>query len=92
MHITRSFIPAPNDRLDGKALNFEGPSTSSQICVGRELNSFQEELSLKRKRQTIHEKFKKEIAHRAWKYGIRKARKWAEKNILSIRFQMINCP
>ena len=50
-------MQAPNDHLD--ALNPDGPSTSSQICAARELNSLQEELSSKTKRQTIPEKIKK---------------------------------
>lgn len=62
-----------------KALNSEGPITSPQICVGKELNSLQEELSLKRKRLTISEKFKKEIAHRALKYEYPKLATGAEK-------------
>ena len=39
------------------------PSTSSQMCAARELNSLQEELSSQRKRQTIPEKIKKSLAH-----------------------------
>ena len=52
-------MQAPNDHLDGRALNPDGPSTSSQICAARELNSLQEDLSWKRKRQTIPEQIKK---------------------------------
>ena len=38
--IIRYSSPAPNDRLDGRELNSEAPSTSSQFCVEKELNSF----------------------------------------------------
>ena len=65
MDITKYFIQAPDDHPDGRALNPDVPSTSSQICAERELNSLQEELSSKRKRQSIPEKIKKKlpIAH-----------------------------
>ena len=64
MDITRYVCPVPNGSLDGRALKSDGYSTSSQICVGRELNSLQEDLSFKRKLQTILKKIQKEIAHR----------------------------
>ena len=80
-------MQAPNDHLDGKALNPDGPSTSFQICAARELNSLQEELSSKRKRQTIPEKIKKEVAYRAWKYGIPEARKWGERKYVEYKFK-----
>ena len=53
--IIRYSSPAPNDRLDGKELNSEAPSTSSQFCVEKEL-----ELSL-RKHQTIARVIKKRL-------------------------------
>ena len=49
MDILVYLSPAPNDHLDGRELNSNCPSTSSQIFMGRELNSLHEELSLKRK-------------------------------------------
>ena len=78
-------MQAPNDHLD--ALNPDGPSTSSQICAARELYSLQEELRSKRKRQTIPEKIKKEVASRAWKYGIPEARKWGERKYVEYKFK-----
>ena len=52
MNLTKYFSPARNDHLDGRG-NSEGPSTSSEISMERELSALQEELSLKRRRQTI---------------------------------------
>ena len=84
MDMTKYFMQAPNDHLDGRTLNPDGPSTSSHICAAREL---QEELSLKRKRQTIPEQIKKEVAYRAWKYGIPEARKWGERKYVEYKFK-----
>ena len=79
MDIRRYFSSGPNDYLCRKvsqALNLEGPSKSSQIRVGRELHSLvQQEANAGMRRQTIPEKIKKEVAYRAWKYGIPEARK-----------------
>ena len=47
----------------------------------------QEELSSKRKRQTIPEKIKKEVAYRAWKYGIPEAREWGERTYVDYKFK-----
>ena len=63
MDIRRYFSSGPNDYLRweaSQALNPEGPSTSSQICVGRELHSLvQQEANARMRRQTIPEKIKK---------------------------------
>ena len=63
MDIRRYFSSGPNDYLRweaSQALNPEGPSTSSQICVGRELHSLvQSEANARMRRQTIPEKIKK---------------------------------
>ena len=67
MDIRRYFSSGLNDYL----LNPEGPSTSSQICVGRELHSLVlQEANARMGRQTIPEKIKKEVAYRAWRCGI----------------------
>ena len=65
-------------QLDGRALNSSDPysSTSSQICIGGELNRLQEEELKKKTRQVVSEKIK-EDGCRALKYGIPQARKWA---------------
>ena len=62
MDITKFFLPTENDKLDGRALNsskFEA-STSSQTSAGRELNNLQEKEQVKKKRQVLPEKIKKE--------------------------------
>lgn len=59
MDILVYLSPAPNDHLDGRELNSNCPSTSSQIFMRRELNSLHEELSLKRKISAIFEKSNK---------------------------------
>lgn len=73
MDITKYFSPTRNDRFDGRTLNSDCLSTSSQICAGKELNLLQEKLSFKGKYQIIYEKTQKDIAIRAWKYGISEA-------------------
>ena len=82
MDIRRYFSSGPNDYLcreASQALNPEGPGTSSQICVGRELYSLvQQEANARMRPQIIPEKIKKEVAYRAWKYGIPEARKWGD--------------
>ena len=39
------------------------------------------------RRQTIPEKIKKEVAYRAWKYGIPEARKWGDKKYPEYKFK-----
>ena len=91
MYIRRYFSSGPNDYLcreASQALNPEGPSTSSQICLGRELHSLvQQEANARMRRQTIPEKIKKVVAYRAWKYGIPEARKWGHKKYLEYKFK-----
>ena len=69
MDIRRYFSSGPNHYLyreASQALNPEGPSTLSQICVGRELHSLLgQEANARMRRQTIPEKIKKEVAYRA---------------------------
>ena len=66
MDIKRYFSSGPNDYLcreASQALNPEGPSTSSHICIGRELHSLVQQVANARMRQqTIP---KKEVAYRA---------------------------
>ena len=91
MDIRRSFSLDPNDYLcreASQALNPEGPSTSSQICVGRELHSLvEQEPNARMRQQTIPEKIKKEVPYRAWKYGIPEARKWGDKKYPEYKFK-----
>ena len=91
MDIRRYFSSGPNDYLcreASQALNPEGPSTSSQICLGRELHSLvQQEANARMRRQTIPEKIKKVAAYRAWKYDIPEARKWSDKKYLEYKFK-----
>ena len=63
--------------------------TSSQICVGRELHSLlvQQEANARMRRQAIPKKIKKEVAYRAWKYGIRETRKWGDKKYPEYKFK-----
>ena len=70
------------------AFNPEGPGTASQICVGRELHSLvKQEANARMRRQTIPEKIKKEVAYRAWKYGMPEARKWGDKKYPEYKFK-----
>ena len=91
MDIRRYFSLGPNDYLcreASQALNPEGSSTSLQICVGRELHSLvQHEANARMRRQTIPEKSKKDVAYRAWKYGIPEARKWGDKKYPEYKFK-----
>ena len=91
MDIRRYFSSGPNDflcREASQALNPEGLSTSSKICVGRELHPLvQQEANARMRRQTIPEKIKKEVDYRAWKYGIPKARKWGDKKYPGYKFK-----
>ena len=91
MDIRRYFSSGANEYLcreASQALNPEGPSTSSQISVGRELHSLvQQEANVRMRRQTIIEKIKKEVAYSAWKYGIPEARKWGDKKYPGYKFK-----
>ena len=88
MDIRRYFSSGANEYLCREAsqtLNPEGPSTSSQISVGRELHSLvQQEANVRMRRQTIIEKIKKEVV---WKYGIPEARKWGDKKYPGYKFK-----
>ena len=63
MDIRRYFSSDPNEYLcrdASQALNPEGPNTSSQICVERELHSLvQQRANARMRRETIPEKVKK---------------------------------
>ena len=65
MNVRRYFSSGPNDYLcreASQALNPEGPSTSSQICVGRELHSLvQQEANARMRRQTIPKRLKRRL-------------------------------
>ena len=91
MGIRRHFSSGPNDYLcreASQALNPEGSSTLSQICVGRQLHSLvQQEENARMRRQTIPEKIKKQVGYRAWKYGIPEARKWGDKKYPEYKFK-----
>ena len=95
MDIRRYFSFGPNDYLcreASQALNPEGPSTSSQICVGRELHSLlvQQEANARMRQQTIPKKVKKDVTYRAWKYGISDAHKWGDKKYPEYKFNREN--
>ena len=89
MDITKYFLQASKDKLDGRPLNVSIPGCSSAttLSAARELNELQQEKDTKNKRQILPEKIKKEVARYAWKNGIPEARRWASKKYPDLVFK-----
>ena len=58
MVIRNFFQVSPNNPLDGQVLNQAGSSSTSQVYIGRELNTLDKQQNVKRKRQTISKKIR----------------------------------